>query len=345
MTPAARGRAALAADDRSERSSGIARLMRARRPQQAVAIRECRYSVDRDTPAAAATSATGAAGDCSSSRRLASTMRTRVRRESARSVAITYSADEVQKGQRARPTQQVIGAAPDWAALRTALPVTISRPERRSTMPETALLAIDMPIPTTTTTQNRSQPRRAAPPEMVSLRDEARRRDDVLLVYVNDNHDRWRRRVRGARRAGRWTASNPRWSSRSSPPQPVPFLPKGRHSAVLPNRARSPAEHRRRRARGAGRPGHRAVHPLHRARRLPTRLRHRRADRRGRAHPRGSRPGSAADDAEQHASRPATSRRGASDCSASSAAVHPSAPVAECGAPTGLDSGDPRWRR
>ena len=45
-------------------------------------------------------------------------MRTRVRRESARSVATTYSADEVHKGQRVRPTQQVIGAAPNWAVLR-----------------------------------------------------------------------------------------------------------------------------------------------------------------------------------------------------------------------------------
>ena len=27
------------------------------------------------------------------------------------------------------------------------------------------------------------------------------------------------------------------------------------------------------------------------------------------------------------------------------AASHPSTPVAECGAPTGLDSGEPRWRR
>jgi nicotinamidase-related amidase len=66
-------------------------------------------------------------------------------------------------------------------------------------------------------------------PQIVDLRDEAKRRDDVLLVYVNDNRDTWDagpetlvgRALDGAR---------PDLVKPIAPAEPVPFLPKGRHS-------------------------------------------------------------------------------------------------------------------
>ncbi len=65
--------------------------------------------------------------------------------------------------------------------------------------------------------------------QIVALRDEARRRDDVLVVYVNDNYDAWEadreelldRALRGQRR----DLVEP-----IAPAKPVPLLPKGRHS-------------------------------------------------------------------------------------------------------------------
>jgi nicotinamidase-related amidase len=66
-------------------------------------------------------------------------------------------------------------------------------------------------------------------PHIVGLRDQAKRRDDVLLVYVNDNRDAWDagpealvdRALRGER---------PDLVEPIVPTDPVPFLPKGRHS-------------------------------------------------------------------------------------------------------------------
>jgi nicotinamidase-related amidase len=66
-------------------------------------------------------------------------------------------------------------------------------------------------------------------PGIVELRDEAKRRDDVLLVYVNDNRDAWdagpealvERALDGER---------PELVEPIAPTDPVPFLPKGRHS-------------------------------------------------------------------------------------------------------------------
>jgi nicotinamidase-related amidase len=66
-------------------------------------------------------------------------------------------------------------------------------------------------------------------PQMVALRDEARRRDEVMLVYVNDNYDAWD--------SGRPELVEEALGGKHAdvvepivPPDPVPFIPKGRHS-------------------------------------------------------------------------------------------------------------------
>ena len=98
-------------------------------------------------------------------------------------------------------------------------------------MPETALLVIDM---LNSYDHDDAEPLAASVekhlPAMVSLRDEARRRDDVLLVYVNDNHDRWDAGCEAlVTRA--MDGKRPELVEPIKPTQPVPFLPKGRHSA------------------------------------------------------------------------------------------------------------------
>src|SRR4051794_31449535 len=66
-------------------------------------------------------------------------------------------------------------------------------------------------------------------PQMVELRDIAKERDDVKLVYVNDNYDEWE--------AGRETlieraldGRHPDLVEPIAPEGDRPFLPKGRHS-------------------------------------------------------------------------------------------------------------------
>jgi nicotinamidase-related amidase len=67
-------------------------------------------------------------------------------------------------------------------------------------------------------------------PRIVELREEAKRRDDVLLVYVNDNHDQWHAgREELVERA--LEGAHPELVEPIMPTDPVPFLPKGRHSA------------------------------------------------------------------------------------------------------------------
>jgi nicotinamidase-related amidase len=97
-------------------------------------------------------------------------------------------------------------------------------------MPDTALIVIDMlnaydhddaePLVESVRTQL---------PQIVDLRDRATERDDVLLVYVNDNYDAWD--------AGREALVERALSGEHrelvepiAPTNPVPFLPKGRHS-------------------------------------------------------------------------------------------------------------------
>src|SRR3954462_1222553 len=66
-------------------------------------------------------------------------------------------------------------------------------------------------------------------PQIVDLRDIAKERDDVKLIYVNDNHDEWE--------AGRETlieraldGKHPELVEPIAPEGDRPFLPKGRHS-------------------------------------------------------------------------------------------------------------------
>jgi nicotinamidase-related amidase len=98
-------------------------------------------------------------------------------------------------------------------------------------MPETALLVIDMLNPYD---HDDAEPLAASVEQrlsgMVALRDEAKRRDDVLLVYVNDNYDRWDA-GREALVARAVDGEHPELVTPIMPDGPVPFLPKGRHSA------------------------------------------------------------------------------------------------------------------
>ena len=97
-------------------------------------------------------------------------------------------------------------------------------------MPHTALLVVDM--------LNRydhddadalAASVREALPRMVELRDRAQETDDVLLVYSNDNYERWDETrddlVRNA-----LDGEHPELVEPIVPPRDVPFLPKGRHS-------------------------------------------------------------------------------------------------------------------
>jgi nicotinamidase-related amidase len=66
-------------------------------------------------------------------------------------------------------------------------------------------------------------------PQMIALRDAAKQRDDVKLIYVNDNYDEWE--------AGRETlvdramhGKHPELVEAMAPEGDRPFLPKGRHS-------------------------------------------------------------------------------------------------------------------
>src|SRR3954451_318100 len=66
-------------------------------------------------------------------------------------------------------------------------------------------------------------------PHIVGLRDEAKRRDDVLLVYVNDNRDAWDAGPEAlVERA--LDGEQAELVAPIAPSGPVPFLPKGRHS-------------------------------------------------------------------------------------------------------------------
>jgi nicotinamidase-related amidase len=97
-------------------------------------------------------------------------------------------------------------------------------------VPETALLVVDMlnaydhPDADALVASVRD-----ALPQIVALRDEAKRREDVKLVYVNDNYDSWE--------AGRETlieraldGRHPELVEPIVPEGDRPFLPKGRHS-------------------------------------------------------------------------------------------------------------------
>src|SRR3954467_13241964 len=97
-------------------------------------------------------------------------------------------------------------------------------------MPETALIVVDM-LNTYDheDAETLADAGQGALPQMVELRDAARAREDVKLVYVNDNYDEWE--------AGRETlieramnGKHPELVKPMAPEGARPFLPKGRHS-------------------------------------------------------------------------------------------------------------------
>jgi nicotinamidase-related amidase len=97
-------------------------------------------------------------------------------------------------------------------------------------MPETALIVVDM-LNTYDheDAETLADSVREALPNMVELRDAAKEREDVKLVYVNDNYDEWE--------AGRETlieramnGKHPELVEPMAPEGDRPFLPKGRHS-------------------------------------------------------------------------------------------------------------------
>ena len=98
-------------------------------------------------------------------------------------------------------------------------------------MPDTALLVIDMLNPYDHEDADKLVPSvRKALPRIVELRDRARETDDVLLVYANDNSERWDA-TRDDLVATALEGEQPELIEPIAPPAGVPFLPKGRHSA------------------------------------------------------------------------------------------------------------------
>ncbi|MDA0180161.1 cysteine hydrolase [Solirubrobacter phytolaccae] len=97
-------------------------------------------------------------------------------------------------------------------------------------MPETALIVIDM-LNTYDHEDGEAlaESVREQLPQIVDLRDQAKAHEDVLLIYSNDNHDRWH--------AGRhdlveqaMAGKHPELIEPIAPTDPLPFIPKGRHS-------------------------------------------------------------------------------------------------------------------
>ena len=97
-------------------------------------------------------------------------------------------------------------------------------------MPQTALIVVDMLNTYDHTDADAlADSVRETLPQMVELRDAAKAREDVKLVYVNDNYDAWE--------AGRETlieramdGKRPDLVEPITPEGDRPFLPKGRHS-------------------------------------------------------------------------------------------------------------------
>jgi nicotinamidase-related amidase len=97
-------------------------------------------------------------------------------------------------------------------------------------VPRTALAIIDMLNPYDHEDADAlAESARDAVPRIAELRDRAMAADDVLVVYVNDNHEHWNdtredlvdRALRGR---------HPELIDPIVPPRDVPFLVKGRHS-------------------------------------------------------------------------------------------------------------------
>ena len=98
-------------------------------------------------------------------------------------------------------------------------------------MPRTALVVVDMLNPYDHEDAEKLVPSvREALPQIVELRDRARETDGVLLVYANDNSERWDA-TRDDLVATALDGEHPDLIEPIVPPAGAPFLPKGRHSA------------------------------------------------------------------------------------------------------------------
>jgi nicotinamidase-related amidase len=98
-------------------------------------------------------------------------------------------------------------------------------------MPRNALLVVDMLNPYDHEDADKLVPTvRDALPRIVELRDRAQQADDVLLVYANDNSERWDATRDDLVRTA-LGGEHPDLIEPIAPPPGVPFLPKGRHSA------------------------------------------------------------------------------------------------------------------
>ena len=98
-------------------------------------------------------------------------------------------------------------------------------------MPATALLVVDMLNPYDHEDADKlAESVRERLPRIVELRDRAQDSDDVLLVYANDNSERWDA-TRDDLVATALEGEQPELIEPIAPPAGVPFLPKGRHSA------------------------------------------------------------------------------------------------------------------
>jgi nicotinamidase-related amidase len=98
-------------------------------------------------------------------------------------------------------------------------------------MPATALLVVDMLNPYDhEDADGLAGSVRERLPRIVELRDRAQASDDVLLVYANDNYERWDA-TRDDLVEDALAGAHPDLVEPIVPPRDVPFLPKGRHSA------------------------------------------------------------------------------------------------------------------
>ena len=97
-------------------------------------------------------------------------------------------------------------------------------------MPENALIVIDM-LNTYDheDADTLADSVREALPQIVELRDQAKERDDFLLVYSNDNYDEWSA-GRGDLIKRALDGKHPDLVKPIAPEHPLPFIPKGRHS-------------------------------------------------------------------------------------------------------------------
>ena len=97
-------------------------------------------------------------------------------------------------------------------------------------MPRTALVVVDMLNPYEHEDADElAESVRETLPRMVELRDRAQESEDVLLVYSNDNYERWDETRDDLVRTA-LEGAHPELVEPIVPPDDVAFLPKGRHS-------------------------------------------------------------------------------------------------------------------